>query len=398
MIQARWTKIAVCLTLALGARALGADDTGRFKGNWKTSFPANGQTETLESVHDDAGYKNYIVLPTNLAPFGDGTFSAADGKWTAGSGAVHASGTYQFTDDNTVVCTDAATGVTLVWKRDLAPLKPPIVAPPSAPTGGVPLPAGTNVTAVKTSVAIDIGRNMARAWHPDAILFVVRVLYPSADGTANLTADPTAFGMLFYSPSTNTCLGVGSGPSAAFYAGPYALPNGSILRAIPPQAIDLTDAYAAAKTCGFTGAATQAVMSFSNEHDKPQRLVWVLNTGEMYPRVVSAASGAVLSPFQVVDDKAADYNQLVADTQAALQSYESRHHGHSPFGTAGIHFYAGELHEGGSENHASGSPDEADTWDNQVGAQNAWDEGDSDAEARFDAGAPTETDQVNYND
>jgi hypothetical protein len=400
MIQPRWIKIgaktAFCLSLAIGARALGADDTARFKGNWKTSFPANGQTETIESVHDDTGVKNYIVLPTTLARFADGQFTAVDGKWTLTSGAIKSSGTYQFTDENTAVCTDAATGVTLVWKRDFAPLKPVINPVPPPPPGGVALPAATNVTAVKTSQAIEIGRKMAKAWHPDAILFVVRVLYPSPDGTANLTAVPTAFGMLFYSPSTNACLGVGSGPSAKFYAGPYALPDGAVLRAIPPQALDLTDAYAAAKTCGFSGGATTVVMSFSNEHDKPVRLVWVMDTGEMYPRVVSAASGAVLSPFQVVDDKAADYNQLVADTQAAVQQYESRHRGHSPFAAAGLHFYAAESREGGSENHSNGAPDEADTWDNDVAAQNAWDQGDSDAEARFDAGTPTETDQVNY--
>ena len=76
MIQMRWTTIALCLALAVGGRAMAADDTARFKGNWKTSFPANGQTETLESVHDDAGFKNFIVLPTMLMPFGEGTFTA----------------------------------------------------------------------------------------------------------------------------------------------------------------------------------------------------------------------------------------------------------------------------------------------------------------------------------
>jgi hypothetical protein len=77
--------------------------------------------------------------------------------------------------------------------------------------------------------------------------------------------------------------------------------------------------------------------------------------------------------------------------------------------SAGIHYWSGDSEggssEGGSQQGSSqqgssdnGSQEEDNTWDNSVGAQNAWENGDSDAEARFDAGTPTEVDQTNYSD
>ena len=88
MIPTRWAKIWTVVALAAGLVGLvtvarAADDTARFYGTWKTTFPYNGATVTLVSVHDANGYHNYVVLPTGNQPAGDGAFSAANGKWTA---------------------------------------------------------------------------------------------------------------------------------------------------------------------------------------------------------------------------------------------------------------------------------------------------------------------------
>ena len=65
MMRNRWTKICLWAALAgligLATFAFGADDTARFYGTWKTTFPYNGRIVTMISVHDATGYKNYIV-------------------------------------------------------------------------------------------------------------------------------------------------------------------------------------------------------------------------------------------------------------------------------------------------------------------------------------------------
>jgi TPR repeat protein len=117
--------------LAIGSMGLipaarAANDTARFNGKWKTSFPYNGQTINLVSIHEGQGFKNYSLVSNGAVPAGAGTFSAADGRWTATSAPPNNAGTYHFTNDNTVVCTNAL-GQTVVWQRDDSPLPP--VAP-----------------------------------------------------------------------------------------------------------------------------------------------------------------------------------------------------------------------------------------------------------------------------
>jgi TPR repeat protein len=118
-------------TIALVPAARAANDTARFNGRWKTSFPYNGQTVTMVSVHEGSGFKNYVLVPNGAVPAGNGTFSAANGKWTATADKPNNSGTYHFTDNNNVVCTNGV-GQTVVWQRDDAPL-PPVITPPAAP-------------------------------------------------------------------------------------------------------------------------------------------------------------------------------------------------------------------------------------------------------------------------
>ncbi len=107
-------------------RAAG-DETAKFNGKWKGIIQVNGQSFTMESIHDAKGYKNYVITPAGSSPAGDGTFSAADGKWTAVAANGSDSGTYQFIDANTVYCKDVAGNVVL-WQRDDSAL-PPVVNP-----------------------------------------------------------------------------------------------------------------------------------------------------------------------------------------------------------------------------------------------------------------------------
>ena len=70
--------VAGLIGLAPSARA--ADDS-RFYGAWEITFPYDGQTLTLVSVHSASGYKNYVLLPEGSMPVGQEVFPrpAADG-------------------------------------------------------------------------------------------------------------------------------------------------------------------------------------------------------------------------------------------------------------------------------------------------------------------------------
>jgi TPR repeat protein len=135
--------------IGLAAAARAADDTARFYGTWQTSFLFNGQMITMVSVHDASGYKNYV----NNAPAGEGSYSAANGRYTAGADAPNDSGTYRFLGDNTVIATNSA-GQTVTWKRikaaqpDAAVTPPAGTAPAAAPSAALApdpsLPPETN--------------------------------------------------------------------------------------------------------------------------------------------------------------------------------------------------------------------------------------------------------------
>jgi hypothetical protein len=70
----------------------------------------------MRSLHDARGYHNVFVTPTGEVPAGDGTFTAAHGRYTTSAVHPNDSGTYRFTDGETVVCTNAA-GQTVTWTR-----------------------------------------------------------------------------------------------------------------------------------------------------------------------------------------------------------------------------------------------------------------------------------------
>jgi len=118
--------IRLCLKASLAAGLIGwiglpaaraADDTARFYGQWKTSFPYNGQIVTMISLHDANGYRNYVVTPSGFAFAGAGAFSAANGIWMAVAPPPDNGGSYHFLDNNTAICSNAA-GQTVTWKRD----------------------------------------------------------------------------------------------------------------------------------------------------------------------------------------------------------------------------------------------------------------------------------------
>ena len=116
-----------CLGVALAAALIGgipaaraSDDTARFYGQWKATFPVNGVMVTVISVHDANGYANYVVSGDTITFVVSGSYSAANGVWTATPG-VGNSGSYHFTDRDTVVCANS-TGLVLTWKRDHTPL------------------------------------------------------------------------------------------------------------------------------------------------------------------------------------------------------------------------------------------------------------------------------------
>lgn len=95
------------------------DDTARFFGTWAASFSVNGQTVTMISVHNANGFSNTWHSAQGDTPAGSGGFSAAGGNYKTTAPWPNGSGTYHFTDDDTVVCTNAA-GQTVTWHRQKA--------------------------------------------------------------------------------------------------------------------------------------------------------------------------------------------------------------------------------------------------------------------------------------
>lgn len=95
------------------------DDTTRFFGTWVASFVANGQTISMVSVHGPSGYSNTWRSAAGDTPAGSGGFSAADGRYKTTAPSPNDAGTYRFTGDDTVVCTNAA-GQTVTWHREKA--------------------------------------------------------------------------------------------------------------------------------------------------------------------------------------------------------------------------------------------------------------------------------------
>src|SRR5262249_14518946 len=138
-----WLFVA-CFAFAGTAR--GGDDTARFYGTWQAIFPFNGQMITMRSMHDESGYTNSIATNTAEQPAANGTFQAANGKYTTSAPYPNNAGVYHFIGNDTVVCVNAA-GQTVTWKRYKAPgavnPSPASNPPPKTPRADVsPEPSG----------------------------------------------------------------------------------------------------------------------------------------------------------------------------------------------------------------------------------------------------------------
>jgi TPR repeat protein len=117
----RCARIWVCLALvagwiALAGAAHAADDTARFYGTWQAHIQVNGQIVTVISVHDASGYKNFVRQPAGDTPAGEGTFSAANGKYKTSAPNPNDGGLYYFMGNDTAVCTNWA-GQIVTWRR-----------------------------------------------------------------------------------------------------------------------------------------------------------------------------------------------------------------------------------------------------------------------------------------
>jgi hypothetical protein len=368
-----------------------SDDTARFYGNWSATFPYNNVPVTILSIHDAGGYKNYVLLPQGAAPAGTGHFIAASGTWTSDdTAAPNNTGSYTFIDNNTAYCTNAL-GQSLLWQRYNLPL--PKIIGDGANGAGASL--GSDLTRVKSGDAIKASRAIAAAWQADAVLVWVQVVTPNPDGTVNILAHPQAFNFLYFSPSTSTAVSVVStAPTGSLTISAPATVRPAPSIPIKPQAIDLSQAFANAKLFGFNGNASQATLSFQASRNKPMRLVWEIQAGGSYPVVVSGATGALLSPFEIVDDKVADYNALAAAHRA----------GHGRINTStgfrsqtGINFWQPDANPNSdNSNNRSGATNETDEAAKNSALQNAYDAGDMEAYNRILNNEMTDADYQNF--
>lgn len=187
MIRERWTSICIALAAALlwlvpGARA--ADDTARFYGAWVTNFEYNGQMVIVESIHDGSGYRSYVRLPSSVTPAGSGSFSAANGRWSAAAAAPDNSGTYKFIDDNTAICTNAV-GAAVTWRRNDGAL-PAGIAPPNYPQlmAAYQQAAGAGATWAMTDIGVLYGAGLGAAQNYQQAMAWFQKGATGGDGTA----------------------------------------------------------------------------------------------------------------------------------------------------------------------------------------------------------------------
>jgi TPR repeat protein len=171
--------------------AYAADDTARFYGTWKTSFLYNGQTVTMISVHDQDGYKNFIVTPSGNQPFGDGTFSAANGRWSSSAPPPNDGGTYHFLSPDAVVCTNSA-GQTVTWRREkVTPAVPgpatnPVVSPEPTPAPPPPRTGYQNDPTVSPEINTAFKALLEKDYNTAWRTFMASAQHGDSDGEAGV--------------------------------------------------------------------------------------------------------------------------------------------------------------------------------------------------------------------
>jgi hypothetical protein len=287
----RWTSLSLfILVLAVAPGARAADDTARFLGTWKAEFSLFGQSVAMISVHDKSGYKNYFIVSSGLAPVGDGQFSAANGRYKATAEKPNDAGTYRFTDDNTVICTNSA-NQTLTWKRYSSAL-PPVV-----------LNAGYDY---RTKPVLKNVLDAARKNVNDFILTYVEV-----------QGVPNYWWLQYnlYSPSTGTNVGGWSGgPKDGQYSVGHWKIHDPDKRALPVDfKIDFADAMLTLRKAGYRGGLGVTRLEWAGARGTQPELTWSIRvTGGpiMVPLFIDAQSGKAIPWKRAMDPPNASDAQL----------------------------------------------------------------------------------------
>jgi hypothetical protein len=134
MTHTRSANLWICMRLVTGLIGLAtalhaADDTTRFYGTWEAHILINGQQIDVISVHDGNGYKNYVRGSAGDTPAGEGTFSAANGRFKSSAESPNDGGVYYFSNKDTAVCTNLA-GQIVTWRRIKTAAGAPVAAAP----------------------------------------------------------------------------------------------------------------------------------------------------------------------------------------------------------------------------------------------------------------------------
>lgn len=308
--QKQASRIRLCLLIVIGFIATAqpspaADDTARFSGTWATAIPFNGQTLTLFSVHDNSGFKNYLLYSERRWPVGNGKFSAANGRYTAAAPKPNDGGTYRIIDDNTIVATNNA-GQTATWKRYNAPL------PPLIENGGYNYRIKPSLNGVLEA---------ARKNLKDLVFTYIEI--QGIPGNLWLQYH-------LYSPSTGAIVtGWAGGPSNGKYSVTNWKPHDAAQIALPIDfKVDFADAMAKLQSTGLKPVGLGVTrLEWTGATGTPQLLAWSISVGgnkSMGPMFVDAQSGALI-PWQRAIDPPGGSD---ADIQAMRNAFQN--HGQQP--------------------------------------------------------------------
>jgi hypothetical protein len=308
----RSTKIRICMTVVAGLIGLAtpvraADDTARFNGAWEITFPYNGQTLTLVSVHSSSGFKNYVLLPEGSLPVGEGSFTAANGKYTTSADKPNDSGTYRFISNDNVLCTNAA-GQAVTWKRHNAPL-------PRVISTGYP----SHVSATMATVLA----GARKQWIKDAEINSIELQwYPP-----NVPDSSRAYWLRFtiYSPSVrSTCWVTVGGPinGNTFCGSPDTGPINRSLPALPPSfSVDLPDVIASIRHAGMGGPLGSVQLRMVGATGTPLLPAWAIAVvgGPAWAQLyINAQDGKVIPWQRAMDPPSGSDAQLKAAWDSIL--------------------------------------------------------------------------------
>jgi hypothetical protein len=285
----------VLASLVLWATAArSSDDTARFYGTWKTAVKVNGQTVIIISVHDASGYHNVMKTPTGDVP-ANGTFNAADGKWSSNAPYPNNGGTYRFQDNDHMIATNAA-GQTVAWVREKTGSK--TVTGYVAPTG---LPDSYYPAKFPASYKATL-EGARKLWMKDAAVVHVEV-----EGAFGI---PTAwFRFSLYSPSTgNFATYVVGGPlngqSTFSFIQPINRPR--LGDPLPPDlSVDLPDAIASLRKAGYHGGLGVIRLDMSGATGTRPLPAWSIRVGGKTPAFppvfVNAQTGKFIPVNRMMD-------------------------------------------------------------------------------------------------